>query len=207
MKILSHRGYWQVSHEKNSVEAFQRAVDGGFGVELDVRDCAGSLVISHDMPQGGELSLLEFLKIYDHSDLPIAFNIKSDGLAVSFNKIIQASEITNFFVFDMSVPDMRHYLNEKIPVFGRMSEVEKNLPWEDQLAGVWLDSFFDTWYTAELINDLLNKNLRVCVVSSELHQRDHQALWRMLLPMSGREGLSLCTDFPEDAANFFGLKK
>ena len=54
-RIMCHRGYWSgelgiAPLQKNSWEAFERAIDFGFGIETDLRDYAGSVVISHDVP-------------------------------------------------------------------------------------------------------------------------------------------------------------
>ena len=50
MEILSHRGYWKTVTEKNTIIAFKRSFNLGFGTETDIRDLNGNLVISHDMP-------------------------------------------------------------------------------------------------------------------------------------------------------------
>jgi hypothetical protein len=50
MKLLCHRGYRQRKSEQNSLAALELAILGGNGVETDIRDCDGELVISHDMP-------------------------------------------------------------------------------------------------------------------------------------------------------------
>jgi hypothetical protein len=44
---------------------------------------------------------------------------------------------------------------------------------------------------------------QVCVVSPELHSREHLDLWHSLKKMSGTTDLLLCTDFPEQARQFF----
>ena len=49
MKILAHRGAWNTSDEKNTVLAIKRAFCHGWGIETDVRDYCGKLVISHDI--------------------------------------------------------------------------------------------------------------------------------------------------------------
>ena len=48
MKILSHRGYWKEEKEKNTIDAVRKAFDHGFGIESDIRDLDGKLVISHN---------------------------------------------------------------------------------------------------------------------------------------------------------------
>lgn len=202
MIVLSHRGYWLESNEKNQAVAFQRSFDLNFGTETDIRDRDGALVISHDIPNGSEISLVEFLQILNLRNLPLALNIKADGLVTQLLQTMQG--ISNWFVFDMAVPDMYAYLNAGVPVFTCMSEVEKMPVWLQQSAGVWLDAFSDTWFDADIINDLLKSGKQVCVVSSELHGRSYDALWKMLLPISGHPALMLCTDHPELAREFFG---
>jgi hypothetical protein len=61
VKIISHRGAWLEASEKNTEIAFRRSFDRGFGVETDVRDCAGELVIAHEMPDGKNVRLEAFL--------------------------------------------------------------------------------------------------------------------------------------------------
>ncbi len=204
MIIMSHRGYWLEPQEKNSRIAFARSFDLGFGTETDVRDYNGKLVISHDIPTGSEFSLEEFLVIFNKRKLPLAINIKADGLAASLKLVMEQGEVADWFVFDMSVPDTRVYLELGMPVFTRMSEVEQTPIWLKQVAGIWLDAFYDTWYDVQQIEVLLAQGKRVCVVSSELHKRDHRSLWELLHPLSTHAQLMLCTDLPEHAREFFG---
>ena len=37
MEIISHRGLWKKDHEKNSVKAFQRSFEKGFGTVIAER--------------------------------------------------------------------------------------------------------------------------------------------------------------------------
>lgn len=206
MQIISHRGYWKTSQEKNSEVAFARSFDLGFGTETDVRDLNGQLVISHDPPTEGAMPLDTFLKLHAGRPLPLALNIKSDGLATQLKAAAAASGLENYFVFDMSVPDMRHYKNEGVPFYTRLSEYEQEPVFLDQAAGVWLDGFESTWFNLDTLRSLLDRQLTVCVVSSELHKRDHQALWSLLSPLSGKHNLMLCTDLPEEAQQHFGMQ-
>lgn len=204
MIVLSHRGYWKDAREKNREIAFSRSFDLGFGTETDVRDRNGSLVISHDMPNGDELTLADFLRIVGRRDLPLALNIKADGLIGDLKEALGSCPLSKWFVFDMAVPDMRAYLQAGVPVFTRMSEVERTPAWLEQCAGVWLDGFSDIWYDATTIEILLRSGKKVCVVSSELHGRNADAQWHMLRGLSAHPGLMLCTDHPEKAQHFFG---
>ncbi len=203
MKIISHRGFWHSSSEKNTESSFVRSFELGFGTETDVRDCMGELVISHDMPSGEEMTLAALLALIGIDQQLLAINIKADGLAMLLCKTMSDYHRANWFVFDMSIPDTRDHLLCGNPVFARMSEVEQNPIWFDRVEGVWLDSFDNEWFDLTLISDLLSQGKRVCVVSSELHKREHWDLWTMLLPLSASDLLILCTDYPVKAKEFF----
>lgn len=205
MQILSHRGFWLDTAEKNRPAAFHRSFDLLFGTETDVRDRDGELVIAHDMATEHDISLAELLTILGGRHLPMAMNVKADGLVAPLKQAMTQAGVQDWFVFDMAVPDMRSYLQANVPVFTRMSEVEQQPAWLAESAGVWLDAFEDIWYNLYQIEALLKQNKRVCVVSSELHKRAHEPLWRMLLPLREHPALMLCTDFPAEAQTFFAV--
>lgn len=201
---MSHRGYWLEHSEKNSDRAFRRSFELGFGTETDVRDCGGKIVIAHDIPNGNEMQLTDFARIIGKRPLPLAINVKADGLTLLLKQAMEDAGVADWFVFDMSIPDMRAYLQAGVSVFARMSEVERAPAWFDRVTGIWLDSFSDIWYDNNHILALLNNGKRVCIVSPELHGREYEPLWEMLTPLSSHPDLMLCTDVPERARKFFG---
>lgn len=205
MHILAHRGMWNSPTEQNTLVAFARAFDHGFGIETDVRDYGGRLVISHNPPAGNEPSLAESLALLQGRPLPVALNIKADGLAEGVRRDCLRHNVAAWFVFDMSVPDMRQQLLAGNPAYARMSEEEQTPPWETQCKGLWLDAFESLWYEAAFLEKLLERGRAVCVVSEELHQRDQRKQWAMLRPFSRRENLLLCTDKPDIAREFFSV--
>jgi hypothetical protein len=103
----------------------------------------------------------------------------------------------------MSVPDMRSYFEAGVPVFTRMSEVEQQPVWLERAAGVWLDGFESEWYDETLIEGLLRKGKRVCIVSPELHGRNQIPLWQRIETLAHETNLMLCTDYPELAYDYF----
>lgn len=203
MIVISHRGYWKTADEKNTNIAFHRSFDLGFGTETDVRDCKGELVISHDMPLGHEISLDKFLDVLAERNLPLAVNIKSDGLAVELGQVMRKRQVSDWFVFDMAVPDMRSHLDAGNPVFTRMSDIEPAPAYLNESQGIWLDMFNSQWYDTTVIKSLLNRNKRVCIVSSELHGKDPFDLWSSLYAVADHPCLLLCTDEPELASRYF----
>jgi len=207
MKILSHRGYWISEKEKNTKKAFLRSFCLGFGTETDVRDCNGNLVISHDPPTGTEMKFREFLLLCPDG-ITLALNIKADDLAEKIKADLSLFPLIDWFVFDMSIPDMRGYINDDNSVFARMSEVESVPPWIEKCEGVWLDAFEDIWYDVKTIDGLLRMGKKVCIVSSELHKRDYFNLWDMLKnspEFINSNKTYLCTDYPEKAKLYFGV--
>lgn len=210
MKMIAHRGYWLNAAEKNTPAAFERALSHGFGIETDFRDLNGKLVISHDVPVDGAMTIDEFIALFRAQpvDAPMALNIKSDGLYVLVEDFITRCQMPDYFVFDMSVPDTRGYLAKQIRVFTRLSEYETAPSFFDQSAGVWLDAFESEWYDLSVIQNLLHKGKHVAIVSPELHRRPHLALWEMLRTHKLHQNslVSLCTDFPLDAKDYFNAK-
>lgn len=198
MQVISHRDYWHQKEERNQAIAFHRSFDLGFGTETDVRDVAGRLVISHDMPNGSELTLDQLLDIMAGRNLPLAINIKADGLAESINAAFEKHGHTNWFAFDMAIPDMRSYLSVMAPTFTRMSEVEQSPAWLHQADGIWLDGFSGEWFSNQTISELLATGKQVCIVSPELHGRKPHELWARLSEFESAESLILCTDLPEE---------
>lgn len=212
MNVICHRGLWKTPEEKNSLDAFARAFRLGCGVETDVRDCAGQLVISHDPPAASATPLIKLLHL--HSEYggigTLALNVKSDGLLSPLQQILEQFPAADAFVFDMSVPDTLPYLTGPIPVFTRQSEYEPSCAFYAESAGVWLDAFQTDWYDESLICRHLAAGKKVCIVSPELHKRPFADLWARLRDsgLHDARGLMICTDFPEQAlAAFYGAAR
>jgi hypothetical protein len=208
MIILSHRGYWKTPAEKNSITAFERSFDLGFGTETDFRDMHKSLVISHDPPDGDALPAGNFFEILAsrNSLLPLAVNVKSDGLQSLLKEQLERYNIQNYFLFDMAVPDAIVSIKYGLRVFTRHSDVETDPCFYRDAAGVWVDAFYnDGWISQEVILRHLDAGKQVCLVSPELHGRNHLSFWERLVvfPFANHPNLMLCSDIPEEAQAFF----
>ena len=208
IKTISHRGHWLALDEKNKTAAFHRSFSNQFGTETDIRDSHGILVISHDAPTGGEMSFAEFLQLFVTYDerLPLALNVKADGLQdLVLEAFDQVHRPPNCFFFDMSIPDALGYLRRGLPIYTRHSDVEPEPVLYDESVGVWLDSFGPDWVTEAVIERHLRSGKAVCLVSPELHGRDHRPLWEQMRgwPVCRDPGLTLCTDWPIKARGYF----
>lgn len=209
MKIISHRGLWLDSSEKNTEKSFRLSFKNNFGTETDIRDLQGDLVISHDAPLGGEMKFSYFLSIIKEEvkaqNLTLALNIKSDGLSDILLEKIKDLKGLDIFVFDMSVPDMQSYINSGIQVFTRLSDLENESACLDFASGVWLDSFYSDWFKSDIVSNLLNSGKKVCIVSPELHGREYTEMWGEIAILKEERDLILCTDYPLEAKKYFGL--
>jgi glycerophosphoryl diester phosphodiesterase len=214
MKILAHRGWWLAPHERNTLSAFDKAFASGHGVELDVRDLNGELVISHDPATTGALPFARVLECYAAKGAPglLAINIKADGLCPALVPMLDQYGVTRrSFVFDASVPDLRPYLDSDVPVFTRYSEVELYPSFYDRCEGVWVDSFTEKPASIERAIDDLRRGKYVAMVSPELHKRPHEAVWAAwsaALRQAAKSGLPferlmICTDLPDAAEQSF----
>ncbi|MES2278864.1 MAG: hypothetical protein V4592_22725 [Bacteroidota bacterium] len=207
MQIISHRGYWKHPDEKNSQLGFDRSFSLSFGTETDFRDYHGELVIAHDMATPQSIKANNFFETYLKYGCTstLALNIKADGLQLKMRELIDKYKITNYFVFDMSIPDTIGYIKQGLNFYSRQSEYEAQPAFYNECAGIWLDAFLGTWYNNDLILNHLNNNKQVAIVSPELHGREHLLLWQQLKAgnLHQQNDLILCTDIPEDAVTFF----
>jgi len=208
LEVLSHRGYWKKITEKNQSAAFERSFSLGFGTETDIRDYKGELVISHDIADDKCITVKEMFEIYNKYDynLPLALNIKADGLQVKLKELLDEYKIENYFVFDMSVPDGLGYLKQDIKAFTRESEYEKIPSFYDEAYGIWLDEFQGHWITQEVIEKHIKNRKQICIVSPDLHKREYKNEWQHYKEIEkelGVNNMMICTDYPEIAKEFF----
>ena len=206
IKIIAHRGMWNQPEEKNTIPAFERALQNGFGIETDFRDLNGKLVISHNPPGSYAMTAESFFKLCDgYPDAgPHAINIKADGLQYMLAKHIEQWTIDRYFVFDMSVPDTLGYINAKFNTFSRVSEYEGYQNFDGRVNGVWLDAFTEEWYGPQEVKKYSTNGKQLAIVSSELHGRDYQSLWAMIkTEYTPDMSVLLCTDFPQEAKRYF----
>lgn len=210
--ILAHRGWFKNPSEKNSTVSLSRAIDEGFGIETDIRDHNGRIVISHDPPTDTTNHttidwLLESIKKANRHGRH-AINVKADGLANQLTDAILRSGLDKetFFAFDMSVPDALAYIKAGFPVYSRISELEIAPSFLDDCKGVWVDSFTGHFPQVKMAEDLIQKGIRAALVSPELHNREHSALWEEIKEAELHKSslFELCTDHPDQAFTFFG---
>lgn len=214
MIVLAHRGLWTSKSEQNSIASLCAALDHGFGIETDIRDDRGRLVISHDCPSGVEPVFDEFLACYRDRGATqmLALNVKASGMHEMVEAALAKREISKnrYFLFDMAAPDALGYLARAMPCYTRQSEIEAVPAFDDRATGIWLDCFFGDWIDDEVIRSHEQAGRRIALVSPELHGRDKDAAWaawRRVVALLREQGRSdrvmICTDYPAEARAYF----
>lgn len=209
-EIIAHRGCWTKANEKNSMQAFDRTIEAGFGLETDFRDRSERLAIAHDVAEPQPIDAEFFFHRWTKNrEATLAINIKADGLQQLIKEQLTRFQIEKYFVFDASIPDLLHYNKAGLRCYVRMSDIEPATQLLQMAAGVWLDQFQSCWFDALFLEKLLTQTENICIVSPELHGRSHLAFWREIKPVvskvrnSARLGIQLCTDFSFEAREFF----
>ena len=215
IEIIAHRGFWFDKFEKNSLKAFNLAIKKGFGIETDLRDLDGKFVISHDPPIKTKeiIEFKNFLNIFKakNKNLVLAINIKSDGIAKNIYDICLSEEISNFFIFDMSIPDLiyENQLGCK-NLFLRLSEYEDPSLIPTEAEGLWVDFFRGKLPKDIKLLESLNKYSKIAFVSPELHGHSVQLAEEFWLELNSfvknnfkDKRIFLCTDYPQQAFAFF----
>jgi glycerophosphoryl diester phosphodiesterase len=202
MKFIAHRGVWNVKSEQNSYIGIKRALDMGFGVELDVRDKNGELMVSHDPTKSFDiLAFGEILDLFKGYDSMLAINVKSDGILPNLESALTGFDHRNYFIFDMSVPEAINYLKSGLPTYMRLSEYEPYGELHERSSGIWLDAFHSDWWIRA--SEIFRSRKKICVVSPELHGRHELDAWHFLRSIDTTAELFICTDKPESAKVFF----
>ncbi len=214
--VIAYRGIWRSSHEQNEFLAFLQAFDRGVGVEIDVRDLAGEIVVSSDPPAAGALALQKVFALYKgcNSSVTLVLNVHSCGLQRHVAHMIQEFDIRNYFIIDVGVPDALGYLSHGLIVYTRHSDCETAPSLYEESQGVWLDELRGPWITSQTIASHIVAGKPVYITSPELRGRPHLPVWEhikaALSSTSGeskRNGnIGLRTEFPDEAKGYFGKK-
>jgi len=143
------------------------------GIEFDLRDSAGILVVVHDALTPGQ-PFCEFLTFCDPSKFYIV-NIKCEGIEAAAISLLEARGIRNFFLLDCSIPAMIRLgkAGEK-RLAVRFSEYESLQTVECMksfVSWVWIDTFTRLPITADILETFKRHGLKTCLVSPELQQQ------------------------------------
>lgn len=183
-----------ICHRINTIDALGKiAVENG--VEIDLRDERGQLILSHDPFSDGEL-FESFLMHYKHGTLIL--NIKSERIEHRVLELMRQYNIKNYFFLDSSFP-MIHLLaslgERKIAL--RFSEFE-GMDVVRSMAGkvdwIWVDCFTLFPLSQSNYNEMKSLGYKLCLVSPELQGRDEEIeSYKALIRERGIEFDAICT--------------
>lgn len=197
--VYSHRGYWKRPEEQNSFLAIYEADQNNYGAEIDARSHEGELLLSHD-----PLSASKYCTINELVDLhlPLAINLKEDGILELINKSGILDNNQHSFVFDGSIPQMLIAKKKGMRHALRISEYEKTVAWQADY--IWLDSFETDWWIEDPKTIELFGSYKVIVVSPEIHSRDPINMWSTLRQIMkvNEINFGICTDLPQTFQEF-----
>lgn len=204
MKIVCHRGHWSRKDEQNKLKACLRALQFFDGVEVDLKNKNGKIVLSHDpLKSNQETSSLEALFKKKSPGL-YALNIKEDGLGLELRKLISKYQIQNYACFDLSRPEYLKYKELGLRVYDRFGDQDV-LPENSKPDGIIFDTFHAEKFPRFLKKLSTLPRVPVMFISPELHQQSPYEAWEGLLRLEQQTSRSfyLCTDLFEEARTFF----
>jgi hypothetical protein len=195
-RIFAHRGLWLESGlPSGSMEAFKKAFESGFSVELDLRFDSSEIIVQHDLESDSRIRFEDFLNLAsEHPKCELALNVKCDGLSEHLKEL----KIVNpHFYFDMSFPEKYKYIMNSLPVANRFSEFEYGDMLQAKYA--WVDCLNDDPVEEMFQEYLLKSNSyeKLIFVSPELHKRNNLSLWKSVIQcIQANKKIGICTDSP-----------
>lgn len=143
------------------------------GIEFDIRDSNGEIIVQHDAFQGGQ-PFADFLKYCPFNKIYIV-NVKSEGIEECAIKLLELNNIFNFFLLDCSIPMMvklgkigEHRLAVRFSEFESLETVEAMAPF---VKWVWVDVFTKLPLTKAIEERIHKLGLMICLVSPELQKQ------------------------------------
>jgi len=182
--------YMFIAHRVNQLdETIAAEVFGAAdGIEFDIRDTGGEIVVQHDPFLGGQL-FTDFLKFCPSNKFYIV-NVKSEGIERRAIADLEAHGITQFFLLDCSIPMMirlgkegERRLAVRFSEYESLATVEATAPF---VSWVWVDVFTQLPLTSFVEKFLRQRGLKLCLVSPELQgQQEKLVDYKTLLAKRG----------------------
>lgn len=151
-----------IVHRINTIEQL-RKIPEKYGVEIDIRETNGQLILNHEAFGTGDL-LEEYLKNYHHAF--IIFNIKEAGIEAKVIELAEQYSITNYFLLDVEFPYLYQAARQGIKKIAiRYSEdecIETVLKYKGMVDWVWIDTNTKLPLTKKIMKQL--EGFKTCLV-------------------------------------------
>lgn len=188
-----------IAHRINTIEAL-KALDRPYGVELDLRDEGGELILSHDPFSPGE-SFEAFLEVYCEALSErgtLILNIKSERIEWRVLEHMRLRGIERYFFLDSSFP-MIYALSEQgerrcAIRFSELEGMDTLRAMAGRVEWVWVDCFTHLPLTPVHYADMRALGYKLCLVSPELQGRPEDiAAYRVQCAAEGYAFDAICT--------------
>ena len=166
------------------------------GIEFDIRDSAGNIIVQHDPFKGGQL-FEEFVSFCNPDKFYIV-NVKSEGIELEAIRILEDHGCHKFFLLDCSIPMIvklgrigETRIAARISEFESIDTLTHLRPY---IQWVWVDVFTQLPLTEHIIEKLRTMDLKVCLVSPELQQQQEKIeIYRDELQKASIRIVAVCT--------------
>lgn len=170
--IISHRVNFLDS--RVAAEVFSQCD----GIEFDLRDSAGELIVTHDAFSTGQ-RFEEFLSFCDPAKFYIV-NVKCEGIESAALQLLDRYGIRNFFLLDCSIPAMvklgKAGENRLAVRFSEYESLQTVLSMKQFVSWVWIDTFSRLPISKETLELFKALGLKTCLVSPELQQQPYRVV-------------------------------
>lgn len=160
-----------IAHRINTVSEL-KTLPKEFGVEIDLRDSAGDLILQHDPFIEGE-KFSDYITHYQHGTMIL--NVKSERIEHKVLELLEKYDITDYFFLDSSIPmiNLLSSMGEKKSAvrFSEIESIETVMLMADKVEWVWVDCFSKLPIDKESYLRLRKAGLKLCLVSPELQGR------------------------------------
>jgi len=164
----------KIIHRVNTINELKN-VKAEYGVEIDVRNYAGKLILHHEPFKRGDY-FEDFCAEFDKSFLIL--NIKTEGIEEDVLSKIRKYNIKNYFLLDVSFPFIIKLIKtgeKKIAVrFSEFESIETVLSLEGMVEWVWIDIFNKLPLDKDSFIKLKNAGFKICLVSPEILMRPEE---------------------------------
>jgi hypothetical protein len=160
-----------ITHRINTLKELKK-IPPKYGVEIDVREYRGRLILQHEPFVTGE-KLEVFLKKFNHKF--IIFNVKSERIEFKILHYVKKYKLKKYFFLDSSFPMIKNLINLKEKnIACRVSDeedIKTALNLKQKVIWIWFETQFPFKKSYPILKKLKKNNFKICIVSPDLHKK------------------------------------
>ena len=160
-----------ITHRINTLKELKN-IPTKYGIEVDVREYRGSLILQHEPFVAGE-KLEVFLKKFNHKF--IIFNVKSERIEFKVLHYVKKYKLKKYFFLDSSFPMIKNLINLKEKnIACRVSDdedIKTALNLKQKVIWIWFETQFPFKKSYPILKKLKKNNFKICIVSPDLHKK------------------------------------